>query len=127
MSGTRRHFSTTLVQETEPFDFLNLYIPTNPFNSLANNIVPAVVLFSLILGAALMTIPEKARLLAPKDPAPHVGLVRVALASSDVPTDYAAAPKNPGMLALLRKLDAALRSVQGWVAGQVPPGRSAPP
>ena len=56
-------FSTTLIQEREPFDFLNLYIPTNPFNSLANNIVPAVVLFSVIVGAALMTIPEKARLL----------------------------------------------------------------
>ena len=56
-------FSTTLTQEREPFDFLNLYIPTNPFNSLANNIVPAVVLFSLIVGAALMTIPEKGRLL----------------------------------------------------------------
>ena len=56
-------FSTTLIQEREPFDFLNLYIPTNPFNSLANNIVPAVVLFSLIVGAALMTIPDKARLL----------------------------------------------------------------
>lgn len=56
-------FSTTLTQEREPFDFLNLYIPTNPFNSLANNIVPAVVLFSVIVGGALMTIPEKARLL----------------------------------------------------------------
>jgi len=56
-------FSTTLTRESEPFDFLNLYIPTNPFNSLANNIVPAVVLFSIIVGAALMTIPEKQRLL----------------------------------------------------------------
>src|ERR1051325_8492796 len=25
-------FSTTLLQEREPFDFLTLYIPTNPFN-----------------------------------------------------------------------------------------------
>ncbi len=56
-------FSTTLVQEREPFDFLGLYIPTNPFNSLANNIVPAVVLFSVIVGVALMTVPNKARLL----------------------------------------------------------------
>jgi len=56
-------FSTTLTQEREPFDFLNLYIPTNPFNSLANNIVPAVVLFSIIVGAALITVPDKARLL----------------------------------------------------------------
>src|SRR5437868_15221221 len=41
-------FSTTLLEEREPFDFLNLYIPTNPFHSLANTIIPAVVLFSLI-------------------------------------------------------------------------------
>jgi Na+/H+-dicarboxylate symporter len=32
--------------------FLNLYIPTNPFNSLANNVVPAVVLFSIVVGSA---------------------------------------------------------------------------
>jgi Na+/H+-dicarboxylate symporter/ABC-type amino acid transport substrate-binding protein len=57
-------FSTTLVQEREPFDFLNLYIPSNPFNSLANNLVPAVVLFSVILGAALIAVPEKERLLS---------------------------------------------------------------
>jgi Na+/H+-dicarboxylate symporter/ABC-type amino acid transport substrate-binding protein len=57
-------FSTTLVQEREPFDFLNLYIPTNPFNSLANNIVPAVVLFSVVLGVALIAVPEKERLLS---------------------------------------------------------------
>jgi len=56
-------FSTTLLQEREPFDFLNLYIPTNPFNSLANNIVPAVVLFSIVVGAGLMAVPKKARLL----------------------------------------------------------------
>ena len=38
--------SQMLLAEREPFDFLNLHIPTNPFYSLANNIVPAVVLFS---------------------------------------------------------------------------------
>ena len=54
-------FSTALVQEREPFDFLSLYIPTNPFYSLANNIVPAVVLFSVIVGVALIGVPEKAR------------------------------------------------------------------
>jgi Na+/H+-dicarboxylate symporter len=56
-------FSTALLQEREPFDFLNLYIPTNPFYSLANNVVPAVVLFSLIVGAALIGVPKKAALL----------------------------------------------------------------
>ena len=56
-------FSTTLLQEREPFDFLNLYIPTNPFYSLANNVVPAVVLFSIVVGAALIGVPDKGPLL----------------------------------------------------------------
>jgi Na+/H+-dicarboxylate symporter/ABC-type amino acid transport substrate-binding protein len=56
-------FSTTLLEEREPFDFLNLYIPTNPFYSLANNVVPAVVLFSILVGVALIGIPKKALLL----------------------------------------------------------------
>jgi Na+/H+-dicarboxylate symporter/ABC-type amino acid transport substrate-binding protein len=52
-------FSTTLVEERPPVDFLALYIPSNPFHSLANNIVPAVVLFSALLGVALMGIERK--------------------------------------------------------------------
>ena len=51
---TASFFSTTLVEPREPFDFVDLYIPSNPFNSLANNIVPAVVLFSVVLGVALI-------------------------------------------------------------------------
>jgi Na+/H+-dicarboxylate symporter len=34
--------------EPPTFDFVGLYIPANPFHSLANNVVPAVVLFSVI-------------------------------------------------------------------------------
>ncbi len=56
-------FSTTLLDEREGFDFIGLYIPTNPFNSLANNVVPAVVLFSIAIGLALIAVPEKARLI----------------------------------------------------------------
>jgi Na+/H+-dicarboxylate symporter/ABC-type amino acid transport substrate-binding protein len=56
-------FSTALVEDRERFDFLGLYIPTNPFNSLANNIVPAVVLFSLFVGLALISVPRKGRLI----------------------------------------------------------------
>lgn len=47
-----------------------------------------------------------AKKLAPKDPAPRVGLVRVALAELDVPTDYGAAPQHPKVKALLKELDA---------------------
>jgi Na+/H+-dicarboxylate symporter/ABC-type amino acid transport substrate-binding protein len=57
-------FSTSLLLEREPFDFLNLYIPTNPFYSLANNVVPAVVLFSVAVGVALIGIRDKAPLLS---------------------------------------------------------------
>jgi len=48
----------------EAFDFLALYIPTNPFHALANNIVPAVVLFSVVLGLALIGVEQKQPLLA---------------------------------------------------------------
>jgi len=56
-------FSTTLVEERPPFDFVSLYIPSNPFYSLTNNVVPAVVLFSSFLGVALMGIERKAGLI----------------------------------------------------------------
>ena len=56
-------FSTSLVERRPAFDFVDLYIPANPFNSLANNIVPAVVLFSLVLGIALVGVPQRERLL----------------------------------------------------------------
>jgi Na+/H+-dicarboxylate symporter len=56
-------FSTTLVEERAPLDFVALYIPSNPFQSLANSIVPAVVLFGAFLGVALMGIERKEPLL----------------------------------------------------------------
>lgn len=40
-------------------EFLNYIIPKNPFYDLVNNIVPAVAIFSLIFGIALMHIPKK--------------------------------------------------------------------
>ena len=52
-------FSTSLVETPPKVDFLSLYIPSNPFYSLANNIVPAVVLFSILLGVALIGIQDK--------------------------------------------------------------------
>jgi Na+/H+-dicarboxylate symporter/ABC-type amino acid transport substrate-binding protein len=56
-------FSTTLVEQRPPFNFVDLYIPANPFYSLANNIVPAVVLFSIVVGIALIGITRKQPLL----------------------------------------------------------------
>jgi Flp pilus assembly protein TadD len=66
---------------------------------------------------------EKARNLAPKDPAPQIGLVRVALADGDVPTDFAAAPKNPAILSLLRKVDAALKLDDSYAPAYIERGR----
>ena len=56
---TASFFSTTLVARTAPLDFVELYIPSNPFHSLANNIVPAVVLFSVIVGVAMIGVERK--------------------------------------------------------------------
>ena len=56
-------FSTTLVERRAPFNFVDLYIPSNPFYSLANNVVPAVVLFSVVLGVALIGVERKQILL----------------------------------------------------------------
>lgn len=56
-------FSTTLIEKRPPFNFVDLYIPANPFYSLANNVVPAVVLFSVIVGVALIGVERKRTLL----------------------------------------------------------------
>ena len=56
-------FSSSIAEIPKKVDFLSLYIPSNPFNSLANNIVPAVVLFSIMMGVALMGMKEKEGLL----------------------------------------------------------------
>ncbi len=58
-------FSKSLAQEVPPPDFLGLYIPSNPFFSLANGIVPAVVVFSVLLGVAMIKLSRKHDLLGP--------------------------------------------------------------
>jgi Na+/H+-dicarboxylate symporter/ABC-type amino acid transport substrate-binding protein len=58
-------FSANLVEETQAIDFINLFIPSNPFYSYANALVPAVVVFSLLTGIALTSIPNKATILEP--------------------------------------------------------------
>lgn len=49
-------FSTTLIEPPAQLNFLTLFIPANPFYSMANNYVPAVVLFSVAVGLALSGI-----------------------------------------------------------------------
>jgi len=56
---TAGFFSTSMVEESVRLNFVDLYIPSNIFASLSNAIVPAVVLFSLLMGVALISIKNK--------------------------------------------------------------------
>jgi Na+/H+-dicarboxylate symporter/ABC-type amino acid transport substrate-binding protein len=56
-------FSVALTQPPPPVDFVDLYVPSNPFYALANAVVPGVVLFSLGLGAALIAVQQKGAVL----------------------------------------------------------------
>jgi Na+/H+-dicarboxylate symporter len=60
---TASFFSTSLVKAKEQVDFLELFIPANPFSSLANNVIPASVLFSIAVGIGLIGIKEKHNLI----------------------------------------------------------------
>lgn len=56
-------FSTSMTAEPATFNFIQLYIPSNIFASLSETIVPAVVLFSLLMGVALIQVKNKETLL----------------------------------------------------------------
>jgi Na+/H+-dicarboxylate symporter len=58
-------FSTSLVETGNPFNPLDLFIPANPFRSLAEAIVPSIVVFSIAMGLALMNVPGKEKILEP--------------------------------------------------------------
>ena len=52
-------FSTSLSEVAGEFDFVGIYIPSNPFSSLANSVLPAVVLFSVAMGFALIPLEQE--------------------------------------------------------------------
>ena len=56
-------FSTSLLDEGKSFSLVELFIPFNPFHSMANTIIPSVVLFSIGTGLALITVENKQELL----------------------------------------------------------------
>ena len=58
-------FSFAGLESERAIDWLDLYIPANPFRSLANNVVPAVVVFAVLGGVGLMALPRKQALLDP--------------------------------------------------------------
>jgi len=57
-------FSSSLLVQRQPLALQEIYVPSNPFNALANSVIPAVVLFSTAVGAALIGVPDKGSLLA---------------------------------------------------------------
>jgi Na+/H+-dicarboxylate symporter len=56
-------FSSSLVEPPKPFSIPDLYFTANPFQSLAEAVVPAVVLFSSMMGVALIGVKDRERLL----------------------------------------------------------------
>jgi len=58
-------FSTQQVEEPPTTDFLQLFIPSNPFHAYAFALVPAIVVFSILVGIALIGIPNNETLLEP--------------------------------------------------------------
>jgi Na+/H+-dicarboxylate symporter/ABC-type amino acid transport substrate-binding protein len=62
---SRSLFQKSSIEAAAPPDFLQLYIPSNPFFSLANGIVPAVVVFSIMIGLALTGSRNKEILIEP--------------------------------------------------------------
>ncbi len=58
-------FSTSLLNPPDNVDFLSLYIPANPFRSLSENLVPAVVVFCICVGIAFIDITRKQSVIEP--------------------------------------------------------------
>ena len=56
-------FSASFVQAQESVNFLDIYIPVNPFKSMAEGAIPAAVLFSISIGVALIKLKTKKSLL----------------------------------------------------------------
>jgi Na+/H+-dicarboxylate symporter/ABC-type amino acid transport substrate-binding protein len=47
-------FSTSIIEPAVTIDYFKLYIPSNPFESMAAGYVPAMVVFSIAMGLALI-------------------------------------------------------------------------
>ncbi len=56
---TASFFGSPSVEEAGAVNLIELYLPANVFYSLANNLVPAVVVFAILMGVALISVEEK--------------------------------------------------------------------
>ena len=62
-------FSPSMASQREALGIVDLYVPSNPFHALANGVVPAVVLFCVFIGTALIGVTGKETLLGVIDTA----------------------------------------------------------
>jgi Na+/H+-dicarboxylate symporter/ABC-type amino acid transport substrate-binding protein len=60
-------FSTSMIEQADTGNFLDVYIPSNPFQSMSESQVPAIVLFSIFLGIALSKTEKKEGLIGALD------------------------------------------------------------
>ena len=56
-------FSNSLVEPKQSFSIADLYFTANPFQSLSNAVIPAVVLFSSLIGIGLIGLEDRERVL----------------------------------------------------------------
>ena len=56
---TSHFFSTSLIEAPPSVDWLRLFVPSNPFKSLVENSVPAVVIFCILFGVGLIGFDSK--------------------------------------------------------------------
>jgi len=56
-------FSNALIEPTQPFSIADLYFTSKPFHSLSNAVIPAVVLFSSMIGIGLIGLEDRERVL----------------------------------------------------------------
>ena len=56
-------FGSSVPTEQHQPDMFELYLPANIFYSLSNNLVPAVVFFSILVGVALISVEDKSGVL----------------------------------------------------------------
>lgn len=61
----RSLFQKSSVEPGTAVDFLLLFIPSNPFHAMANAIVPAMVVFSILIGLALTTTSRREAIIEP--------------------------------------------------------------
>ena len=52
-------YSLSTIKTVQELDIIALFIPTNPFYSFANGLIPSVVMFSIFVGIGLMQVKTK--------------------------------------------------------------------